>query len=176
MFWLIVLFALPLLARGGMADSDWTRYDHIIRKHGEKYRISPLLIKAVIWRESCFRAGSVGKAGEIGLMQISLDAAREWARSRNRELPSKSQLFEPELNIEIGTWYLARARDYWRGHNRNFHLLALCEYNAGRTGMRRKVRTVRGGKIGISDSALLAYVNTIVQRYNYYLCKANMDH
>lgn len=108
------------------------RYDKIIRNTARRYCIDSRLLKAVIWRESRFNSDARGNKGEIGLMQLIRKASvQDWANYCNIELPCEGVLFNPELNIEIGAWYLSRALRKWQefGHAEE---LALCEYNAGR--------------------------------------------
>lgn len=108
-------------------------YDKFIMHAGTKNNIDPALIKALIWRESRFNHIALGEKGEVGLMQImpgERAAAADWAIAHCRLIPSEEELFNPELNIEVGAWYLARALNRYRGY-RDAIALALCEYNAG---------------------------------------------
>jgi soluble lytic murein transglycosylase len=74
----------------------------------------------------------VGRADEVGLMQITEGAVKDWRSARGGPLPTRAMCFDPGLNLEVGTWYLARAMRNWRQY-RSADLLALTEYNAGRT-------------------------------------------
>ena len=60
------------------------RYDPLILAASQRYGVDPALVKAVIWRESRFKAGARGRVGEIGLMQIREPAAYEWAAAENK--------------------------------------------------------------------------------------------
>ena len=59
--------------------------------------LDPLLVKAIVWRQSRFDPKSSEPAGERGLMQVSETAAGEWAtekridnfRSKNYSIPEK---------------------------------------------------------------------------------------
>src|SRR5207253_10929165 len=57
------------------------QYDSDIARAAAKYRIDPLLVKAVIWQESRFDRNAKGRAGEIGLMQIMPLTAEEWGEA-----------------------------------------------------------------------------------------------
>ena len=106
-------------------------YDAIIVKAGERNGVDPALLKAVIWQESKFDSSTIGSKGEIGLMQIMQKfAAADWAKAHSRRTPSIGALSDPELNIEIGSWYLGRALRRWNNYT-DCETLALCEYNAG---------------------------------------------
>ena len=105
-------------------------YDRIIREAAQRHHAPPALVKAVIRKESKFRSWAVGRAGEIGLMQIMPGAVKDWERLTRHQGTTRAQLFDPRLNIEIGTWYLARARIRWQD-NPDREVLALAQYNAG---------------------------------------------
>jgi soluble lytic murein transglycosylase len=133
-----VLALLVLLALvGGLAWNLGFRprqrsmaYDSIIWEASRRHRISPLLVKAVIRRESKFSPWARGRAGEVGLMQITDHVVQDWERWSGERCAAKGMLFDPRLNIEIGTWYLALALKRWRGY-RDVEMLALAQYNAG---------------------------------------------
>ena len=96
-----------------------------------KYGVDPALIKAVVWRESGFNPRAQGKAGEIGLMQLTEVAAQEWADEEHVLLYQHAHLFDPGKNAMAGTWYLRKMlRRY--AHTDNPVAYALSDYNAGR--------------------------------------------
>lgn len=107
------------------------RFDNIIENACIANNVDPLLVKALILRESRFRPRATGRAGEIGLMQIKYDVAKDWSRAMGVDLPAKEDLYDPYLNITIGVWYLSRALERWQGRSTTTRL-ALFEYNAGR--------------------------------------------
>ena len=107
------------------------RYDRLIVKYGRKNGVHPALLKAVIWKESRFDKKSRGSKGEIGLMQILPEGAvKDWENEFHFNSLSRILLAIPELNIEIGSWYLGRALNRWKNYD-ECDALALCEYNAG---------------------------------------------
>ncbi len=106
-------------------------YDTAIAEAARTYGVDARLIRAVIWKESRFNSRCVGKAGEIGLMQVTRGAADEWAAA-SRTTCARNELFRPEINIRAGAWYLERAIRYWSSKP-NPLPYALAEYNAGRS-------------------------------------------
>ncbi|MBO4630308.1 MAG: transglycosylase SLT domain-containing protein [Lentisphaeria bacterium] len=147
-------------------------YDELIRNAGLKYHIDPALIKAVIWRESRFNHDARGIKGEIGLMQLMPGthyAAADWARFHNRKIPSKHALRDPELNIDIGSWYLSRALRRYKKY-KDAAALALCEYNAGarRTAGWKPARLNDPVARRITLLSTRHYVKTVLKRYEYY--------
>ena len=107
------------------------QFDQIISEKAHKYRIPPSLVKALVFRESSFRPSIRGSFKEYGLMQIRSMVADDWCRVHKRpNFQHYGILLKPEMNIEIGTWYLARAYHKWQGYDEQVEL-ALAQYNAG---------------------------------------------
>ncbi len=75
-----------------ISPARFQQYDKLIAAVAAQHRLDPMLVKAVVWRESRFDPQKYGTAGERGLMQVSQKAANEWAPStigrfsRNRSL------------------------------------------------------------------------------------------
>src|SRR2546430_2438921 len=63
-----------------ISPARFQQYDKLISSVGAEHQLDPMLVKAVVWRESRFDREKVGSAGERGLMQVSPKAANEWAR------------------------------------------------------------------------------------------------
>ena len=102
----------------------------LIEQVAHKHGVPAALVRALIWKESRFNQFSVGSKGEVGLMQITDGAVQDWARRTKSDMPSRFDLFIPEINLEIGTWYLGQASRHWKGYASQ-DLLTLAEYNAG---------------------------------------------
>ena len=180
----LLLFLVTVFAAGiaytfwrtGEAIYDYytrsSRYDRIIRNAGLRNHIDPALIKAVVWRESRFDRRALGLKGEIGLMQImpgSGYAAADWAVAHKCRVPSKGALYDPELNIDIGSWYLGRALCRFRKY-KDAVTLALCEYNAGpgRASAWKPERPDQPVIDRITIPSTKQYVREILKRYDYY--------
>lgn len=183
----LIMFALIIAAgvivwlfwKGASAVSSYAGknldYDQIILEAARRNQVDPRLLKAVIWRESRFDPNTEGKAGEIGLMQVMPDSSVvDWAKAKGREVPYKGALYDPELNIEIGSWYLGRAIRRWNKYQ-DCYVLALCEYNAGLSRANKWKPANPAGDVRqkISISSTLNYVNDIMDRYDSY--KKNWD-
>lgn len=84
-------------------------YKDIVRKYSERFRIEQPLIFAVIEQESAFNPEAVSSAPAYGLMQLVPTSGGVHAYSfvyGVEKVPTKSYLFDPERNIELGTAYL----------------------------------------------------------------------
>lgn len=164
----IVFFvsAVFFLASGYASDN----YDKLISASAERHDIDPILIKALIYQESKFKEDALGKSGEMGLMQIKFCAVEDWANAQHFPMPSKEEIFNPELNIEIGTWYLARAIKFWQGCKYKYSIiLGLCEYNAGRKKMKEWLPSEKHKEVDIKISSTKEYVFSILDKYLNYL-------
>ena len=150
-------------------------YDDLIRQVGARYGVDPMLIKAVIWRESRFRAEKVGQHGERGLMQVTTPAAADWARDTKHPTFYPSDLFSPRVNIEAGTWYLKKALQHYATKDDPV-TFALAEYNAGKSRVDKWVdQTNQGSSVtagdlrdSISFPGTRDYVDVIIERYHFY--------
>jgi soluble lytic murein transglycosylase len=155
-------------------------YDSMIGDAALKNGVDPMLLKAVVWRESQFHPNKTGASGERGLMQVSEAAARDWLRSHKTETFQPTDLFSPRTNLEIGSWYLKQKLLRWGSKDEPVPF-ALAEYNAGG---RRVDRWVAETKLGQATTAAdlraripfpstQAYVEAILKRQAYYQKQAD---
>jgi soluble lytic murein transglycosylase-like protein len=100
------------------ANIDVNKYDDIITKAADKFKLDSALIKAVIKAESNFNHRAVSPVGAQGLMQLM----PKTASSLNVE-----DSFHPGKNIEGGARYLRYLLNNYKGDL----TLALAAYNAG---------------------------------------------
>jgi len=163
-----------------MSPARFHHYDRLIRSVALEHHLDPMLVKAVVWRESRFDPKKHGAHGERGLMQVSERAANEWARENKVAGFNANQLFEPKTNLEAGTWYLHRAMEHWT-HQSDPIPFALAEYNAGAS---RAQRWSGGNDLveiperqflqKIDFPATRRYVESIIDRYNFYKRRGTM--
>ena len=99
-----------------------------VHDNAQRFDLDPVMLLAVIHVESRFDPGAVSSKGAMGLMQIRPSTAREVAGSLGIELTADEQLFDPELNILLGSCYLRYLVDRFDDHH-----IALSAYNAGPT-------------------------------------------
>lgn len=105
------------------------KYDNLIRISAKKYNVPFNLIKSIIRVESNFSPSAKRYESRIndsswGLMQILLGTAK-WLTG-NKSLTS-NELVKPEINIEIGTRYIKKQLDRYKGDIDK----AIAAYNAG---------------------------------------------
>ena len=160
-----------------VSPARFQQYDSVITSVAAEHRLDPMLVKAVVWRESRFDNRKYGTAGERGLMQVSAKAADEWARENKVENFKLDDLFDAKTNLEAGSWYLRRALDHWQAEAEPLPF-ALAEYNAGASRAQRWV-----GTNGVTTSQFLdnidfpgtrRYVQSILDRYAFYKRRGRM--
>ena len=164
-----IFFTAWVTHRNGIFVDD-SKYWKNIQKISRQRGIDPQLVRAVIFQESRFKRDAIGKKGEVGLMQVHFKGAvADWAKAHGKKVPSHAALCDVDLNLEIGTWYLARALKRWEKY-RDQIPLALVQYNAGATRADRwKPDRLDGDVIPrIKIAATRAYVVNIMARYRKY--------
>jgi soluble lytic murein transglycosylase-like protein len=104
-----------------------TYYYSLVRKIAADYYLDPYLIWATIREESHFNPYSESKAGARGLMQIVFSTGDWIAQKLNYKEFEYDLLFEPEVNIKFGGWYLQYLQERFE---KNIYLI-VSGYNAG---------------------------------------------
>lgn len=102
-------------------------YKDIVYVKSSKYGVDPLLIYSIMKAESKFDSQAISPSGAKGLMQIMNKTGTWGAEVCGISNFAPDQLFNPEINIEIGTWYIAKLLSQYEGNIDT----ALAAYNAG---------------------------------------------
>lgn len=128
---LLVIFLYLLFSRAGnITQRVYPLYHReIIVTEARKNQLDPHLVAAVIFVESSFHEKARSAKGARGLMQIMPETGLWAAGKLGMDNFTAEQLFEPQINIALGTWYL---RDLLQQFNGNLYL-ALAAYNGGRS-------------------------------------------
>ena len=163
-----------------ISPERFQQHDALIREVAAQQGVDPMLVKAIVWRESRFDAHKYGSAGERGLMQVTEGAAKEWAQENRVEDFRAEELFDPKVNVQAGTWYLARALGHWREQTDPMPF-ALAEYNAGASRAQRWAGGDNAGAIpsdtfrdNIDFPGTRKYVDSIIARYDFYKRRGRM--
>ena len=101
-------------------------YAEHVRAASRGTSLDPYFVSAVIREESSYDPRARSGVGAIGLMQLMPDTARLVAQELGRPLSEMTALWEPPLNITLGTRYLAQLTTRFREP-----ILAVAGYNAG---------------------------------------------
>jgi len=163
-----------------VSPARFHQFDNLIRTVAAEHELDPMLVKAVVWRESRFDPRKIGSAGERGLMQVSERAAREWARETQVANFHADDLLDAKTNLEAGAWYLRRAFQHWE-HQKKPSVFALAEYNAGASRAQRWANNDPDAPISdwafrnnIDFPGTRNYVTSVLQRYEFYRKRGRM--
>ena len=121
--------------RGAIASDQWddlalrfpAPFKNLFDQASREFEIEPSWALAVTRQESAFLDVARSGAGARGLMQLMPETARETARRANIPLSSLDRLNEPDINVRLGSAYLAQMQRQF-GNNR---VHATAAYNAG---------------------------------------------
>jgi soluble lytic murein transglycosylase len=102
------------------------RYSEFVRVHAREHGLDPALLAAVIYQESKFQATAKSPSGAIGLMQLTPATAKGIALRTGGHAFRTSDLYDPEINVRYGTWYLDNLFKKYGDEQ-----LVLAAYNAG---------------------------------------------
>lgn len=123
----IVLFRIIKVQNYFLKKIYKKEYSDYVYKYSKQYDIDPYLIFSIIKVESNFNRNIDSTSGAIGLMQLMESTARETATKVDEEVIVKESLYNPEINIKIGTHYYSYLIEHYEG---NIYL-AIAAYNAG---------------------------------------------
>lgn len=135
------------------------RYTSIVRAHSANYDINPALLAAVIEQESKFRADAKSSAGAIGLMQLLPATAKGIAIHTGGSKFVISDLYNPEINIRYGAWYLHHLLQRYGDEK-----TALAAYNAGQ----QNVDRWRAKGEGVQFPETRAYIDKVERLKDIY--------
>ena len=113
---LLATFATLQSSKPGWWERLWypLSYEQIVRGHARNYDLDPALLAAVIYQESKFKADARSKSGAIGLMQLLPDTAKGIALHTGGSRFRVEDLYDPEINVRYGAWYLRHLLDKYR--------------------------------------------------------------
>lgn len=135
----------------------------------QRYEVDPYLIYAVIQTESRYIETATSPKGARGLMQIMPETGAWIAEKLRTANYNQDKLYNPAVNIEFGTWYLATLREEFDGNP----VLTLAAYNGGRGNVKQWKRQY-GWNDDFSDikqipfSETRTYVSKVLSAYNEY--------
>ena len=116
---LIALICVYVLNPYLMRRKYMVRHADIIAKHTEAYDVDPYLTLAMIYCESTFNADALSHAGARGLMQIMPDTGAWLAPKINLTAYDASMLYDPDINVQMGCWYVSYLINRFNGETKN---------------------------------------------------------
>ena len=108
-------------------------YDAEVRRGASVSGLPRDLIYAIIRQESLYKPDARSSAGALGLMQLLPETARITAKKWRLPTPTRGALFDPSVNVALGSAHLRDMIDRWGGQAS----LAMGAYNAGPNAVKR---------------------------------------
>lgn len=116
------------ISERGLLEINFPRYYRDeVEKRAREFRLDENFIYAIIREESRFNEKDVSSSGAIGLMQIIPSTGRWIMEKACLKDIGTEDLFKPDINIFLGSWYLKYLLDRFNGDL----LLAVASYNGG---------------------------------------------
>lgn len=126
MAYIILALSVCVLSVYGVYASYPRYYADEVEMVSEITSVRSNLIYAVVKAESGFNKNALSGKDAVGLMQLTEETALDMAKNNNIDY-NRVNLFEPELNILLGSYYLKWLLGKYDNNIRN----ALAAYNAG---------------------------------------------
>jgi soluble lytic murein transglycosylase len=98
-----------------------------LERYAKQYDLDPFLLAALARQESEFNPKAISNANARGLTQILPSTGRELSRRLGLPAYSTARLFQPQVNLQLGSYYLKTVVDNLGGRWE----AALAAYNAG---------------------------------------------
>ena len=105
-------------------------FGDLVRADENKHQVPPFLAFAIMQTESVFDPGVTSKAGARGLIQLMPATAADLARQAGLVDFNPDNLYQPALNLDLGTRYLGNLVRRYGGDDAAVPL-AIPSYNAG---------------------------------------------
>lgn len=142
----------------------WTN----IKEEAKRHNLDPYQIAGLIRQETVFNAMAKSRANALGVMQLLPSTAKAVARSNNIGSITSNDLFNPNLNIQLGVAYVKQLQNQFG----RFEYVAAA-YNGGETRVRRWIRESPNREIeewveAIPLSETRAYVQGVYRNSRIY--------
>ena len=142
------------------------KYSDLVERYSDIYQVSPAIVYAVIKTESSFHPQAISSAGAMGLMQI-MPTTFLWLAELMGESHTVESLYDPEINIRYGIFYLKYLLDRYQDYR-----LALAAYNAGPGNVEKwlssDIYAKEGALVFIPFSETRSYVKKVLRRTQLY--------
>lgn len=136
----------------GFKQEEIGQLANVIYEESDKYKYDPMFVLAIILTESSFRKGQKSYVGARGLMQVIPFVGKDLADRSGVDWIDASTLFDPEINIKLGTLHLFEQILEFGDINK-----ALVAYNMGETRLR--------GMLKRNTPLPKKYLNKVLENY-----------
>ena len=160
-------------------------YRQLVREFSRRFALDPALVLAVIHTESFFNPFARSAANAHGLMQLvpHMGASDAWRHTRGTpRVVTPEELYQPRLNIELGTAYLRVLLDEFAGLRdpASKVLAAVAAYNCGPGNTRKALAgsgaggalppaaRIRAALLGRTPAETRDYVRLVTERRRFW--------
>lgn len=145
------------------------KYQEYVEKYAGEFKLEPALVYAVIRTESKFDPYAVSPAQAKGLMQLQDETAQDCAKALKLKNFKTDDLFEPETNIRLGSYYLRKLIDRYDGNLET----AAAAYNGGPGNVEKWLRdksliNEKGELVHVPFPETRNYVERVMEAYEVY--------
>ena len=149
-------------------------FDDIVRKYARRYDLEQEFILALIKQESVYDPRAHSPANAYGLMQLMPLTADDMARLARMRIKNTETLFDPEINVHLGSLYLKQLNKQFDGYKENM----LAAYNAGPHRVERWINIEGSEQVdvfieNIEFSETRNYVRQVMKNYWAYKLLGN---
>jgi soluble lytic murein transglycosylase-like protein len=151
-------------------------YQAELLKAARTRKVDPRFILAVMKQESTFRPTIKSPAGARGLLQLVYDTALKYNTQAGYPLLSPDDLYQPAVNIAIGSLYIGELKDQFNG----LYEAVAASYNGGEDNVARwldrtkpKDPGIFASEVGFAESK--AYLFKVMNNYRAYCDLYNQD-
>ncbi|MBS1793753.1 MAG: transglycosylase SLT domain-containing protein [Acidobacteria bacterium] len=132
-------------------------------------RIDPRFVLAIMKQESSFRPGAKSPSAARGLLQLVFDTALKYNKQAGYPSLQPDDLYQPAVNIAIGTIYMAELRNQFGG----LYEAIAASYNGGEDNAARWLNRCKPKDAGIFAAEVgfpetKAYVSKVMSNYRVY--------
>lgn len=125
------------------------KYEDLIIKYSEIYDLDPYLVSAIINVESRYNPGAESHKDAKGLMQVTPSTGRWAAGKIGINNFKEDMLFDPEVNLKIGCWYLNNLKQEFASNEPETSIvLILAAYNGGSGNVKKWLNDERYSQTG----------------------------
>ena len=147
-------------------------FAELVRADEARHQVPPFLAFAIMQTESVFDPGVTSKAGARGLIQLMPATAADLARQAGLVDFNPENLYQPALNLDLGTRYLGNLVRRYGGDDAAVPL-AIPSYNAGAGAVDRWLERRKSWDFDLFIEAIpfdetRAYTQSVLERWLTY--------
>lgn len=160
---IIVTLTISVLAICHRVEEHYfpSKYRNIVKKYAAEYGVDPLLVAGMIYKESRYNPTAVSGSSAKGLMQIMPATGAEIARKLKVKSYSEDDLFNTEINIRFGCYYMEKMQKEFADDT-----LALAAYNSGKENVKKWLDTEGNSSKNLSDKYPFTETRNYVKSVN----------